>query len=100
MGALHANLGASPQGPAGTGKTETIKDLAKAVGQRCVVISCSEKIDYVVMAKIFTGVAQSGVWCCFDEFNRIEVDVLSVIDQQLHIIKNAKIAKVSLFYYA
>ncbi|CBY14833.1 unnamed protein product [Oikopleura dioica] len=90
ISAKQHHFGAAPQGPAGTGKTETTRDLARALGMNCVVVNSSDQIDEKITAQIFKGALASGSWVCFDEFNRIVNEVLVNVGEQLKIVKEHK----------
>ncbi|XP_058811885.1 dynein axonemal heavy chain 10 isoform X1 [Topomyia yanbarensis] len=97
--ALTMKLGAAPAGPAGTGKTETTKDLAKAMALLCVVTNCGEGMDFRAVGTVLSGLSQCGAWGCFDEFNRIDISVLSVISTQLQMIRTALVANQKTFMF-
>ncbi|KAH9486661.1 Cytoplasmic dynein 1 heavy chain 1 [Psilocybe cubensis] len=85
--ALDNQLGGSPFGPAGTGKTESVKALGVQLGRFVLVFCCDETFDFQAMGRIFVGLCQVGAWGCFDEFNRLEERILSAVSQQVQAIQ-------------
>jgi dynein heavy chain 1 len=81
--ALHFRMGGNPFGPAGTGKTESVKMLGNQLGRFVLVFNCDSSFDYAAMGRIFAGLCQVGAWGCFDEFNRLEERILSAVSQQI-----------------
>ena len=86
---MSMGLGGNPYGPAGTGKTESVKALGQAFGRQVLVFNCDEGIDFQSMGRIFVGLVKCGAWGCFDEFNRLLEEQLSAISQQIQVIQFA-----------
>nr|XP_037870708.1 cytoplasmic dynein 2 heavy chain 1 isoform X3 [Bombyx mori] len=80
--ALHLGFVGNPFGPAGTGKTESVKALGGLVGRLVLVFNCDEAMDAECMGRLLTGLALSGAWGCFDEFNRLTSDTLAAVTHQ------------------
>ncbi|XP_059389924.1 dynein cytoplasmic 2 heavy chain 1 isoform X4 [Carassius carassius] len=87
--AMKMGLGGNPYGPAGTGKTESVKALGGLFGRQVLVFNCDEGIDVKSMGRIFVGLVKCGAWGCFDEFNRLEEAVLSAVSMQIQAIQNS-----------
>ncbi|KAM6338976.1 LOW QUALITY PROTEIN: dynein axonemal heavy chain 11 [Podargus strigoides] len=85
---LHLTMSSASAGPAGTGKTETTKDLGHALGVMVYVFNCSKQMDYKFIGNIFKGLVQTGAWGRFD-FNHISVEVLLVVAVQVKTIHYA-----------
>ncbi|CAI9737451.1 cytoplasmic dynein 2 heavy chain 1-like isoform X1 [Octopus vulgaris] len=86
---MHMGLGGNPYGPAGTGKTESVKALGGLFGRQVLVFNCDESLDVKSMGRIFIGLVKCGAWGCFDEFNRLEPPVLSAVSMQIQVIQDA-----------
>ena len=62
-------------------KTEAVKALGRLMGRQVKVFNCDEGIDIKSMGRIFIGLVKCGAWGCFDEFNRLAEQTLSVVSK-------------------
>lgn len=85
--ALEQRLGGSPFGPAGTGKTESVKALGHNLGKFVLVFCCDDSFDFQAIGRILAGICQVGAWGCFDEFNRLNEHILSAVSTQIESIE-------------
>ncbi|CEP21047.1 unnamed protein product [Cyberlindnera jadinii] len=81
--AVDQGLGGALFGPAGTGKTESIKCLGHNLGKMVFVFNCDESFDFQAISRLLSGICQIGGFGCFDEFNRLEKNILSAVSSQL-----------------
>lgn len=74
---VHLHLSCCPAHPlrTGTGKTETVKELARGVAKQCIVFNTTEQLDVSHMTRLLMGITSTGAWSCFDEFNRMDMEV-------------------------
>jgi hypothetical protein len=82
-------------------RIERIALLAVAVSQGCLTLRASThpRTAPQSMGKFFKGLASSGAWACFDEFNRIDLEVLSVIAAQIQTMQQVKAAGLKVFEF-
>ncbi|CAI7844408.1 unnamed protein product, partial [Closterium sp. NIES-54] len=87
--ALWHGQGSALIGPAGTGKTETVKALGRQLGRPVLALSCDRSFDSAAVGRVLEGVARLGAWGCMDEFNRLDESTMSAISQHLVAIQGA-----------
>ncbi|CAL5997617.1 Dynein_heavy chain [Hexamita inflata] len=89
ISALSCGKSSNPQGPAGTGKTETVKAFAAKLARPCIVFNCDSAIDRENLSRILVGIVLSGSMGCFDEVNRLSPAVLSAVSTDIENIQRA-----------
>ncbi|KAI9183234.1 hypothetical protein H9P43_004151 [Blastocladiella emersonii ATCC 22665] len=91
--AMSEGLGGCLYGPAGTGKTESVKHLGYMFGRQVLVFNCDEALDVNSITRLFCGIIKCGAWGCFDEFNRLTASVLAAVSNLVSTIQNALLRK-------
>ncbi|KAI6653765.1 Dynein heavy chain 6, axonemal-like [Oopsacas minuta] len=88
--AMHLNMGTAFFGKTGTGKTETVRDFSKAIGNMCFSYSCTADVGYRMLSQYLSGMCSSGTLCCFDDFHKLSTSVLNVVIHYMQVIKTCR----------
>ncbi|XP_015433238.1 PREDICTED: dynein heavy chain 3, axonemal-like [Dufourea novaeangliae] len=83
MQAYKYHLYSTVRGLSGTGKTETVKSLAKAIAVQFRIFNCADISSYHFFCQVFKGFISSEIWLCFESFNNLNFQLLSMITQDL-----------------
>ncbi|XP_045466552.1 dynein axonemal heavy chain 7-like [Harmonia axyridis] len=89
--AYSLNSNSAIHGDACSGKTETFKQVAVALGVNYKVISCSECITYDILERLLIGSIKGRMWLCLDEINKVEFSVLSQLSDLLQKLNNSNV---------
>ncbi|KAL8594105.1 hypothetical protein ACOMHN_000817 [Nucella lapillus] len=76
-------------GPAGTGKTDTVRHLARMMGRCMFTVTCTENTTLPMMLQYMMGMVQSGCWMLFDDTDHLTKGLMSVTAQQLDYLHTA-----------
>ncbi|XP_012271994.1 dynein heavy chain 7, axonemal-like [Orussus abietinus] len=82
-------------GSSSTGKAESIKALGNAIALNFLLFNCTENLDLRSLERILKGLVSCGAWIYLKNFDLINVDVLSIISEQLVRIRQAICSKSS-----
>ncbi|XP_076166258.1 dynein axonemal heavy chain 7 [Ptiloglossa arizonensis] len=83
MQAYEYHLYGAITGLSATGKTETVKSLAKAIAIQFRTFNCTDIFSYSFLCQVFKGFISCGTWLCFENFGNLKLELLSMITQNL-----------------
>mmetsp|Transcript_1989 Transcript_1989/g.7603 ORF Transcript_1989/g.7603 Transcript_1989/m.7603 type:complete len:4147 (+) Transcript_1989:89-12529(+) len=95
--ASQLNHGGLVSGAVGSGKTAVVRDLAQTIAKMCMVVDCVEGFDTTMLLRFFKGAASGGIWCCFNDLDRVGGEVLSIMAQHVLAIQQALVRQMAHF---
>jgi len=93
ISAIRMNCIPSIQGKAYSGKSETIKEASRLMGKMLISYFCTEELRASVLSNFFSGICQTGAWCCLDDLNSASATVLSYAANHILLILKAVASK-------
>jgi energy-coupling factor transporter ATP-binding protein EcfA2 len=76
-------------GEEGSGKSESILELAQLCGRALFVVHCVKATGHACVKDVLQGMASTGVWLCFTAIDKLESSVLSLTCRLLQTISSA-----------